>query len=131
MRLVMSTLALLSSVAFAELVETNQGTFLELFASKNPASQLLATVPIANGKIQQSSCYDTRNSETWCKVLYTGGGITIKGYSNKKYLDIMQSAPNTKTYFEKTYGGEYDDQANDIIEVKDGYLLVGEDSKLW
>ena len=125
MRLIF-TLSLLVSASFADIVETNQGTFLELFASKNTNSELLATVPVANGKIQKSNCYSTRNSEEWCKVLYTGSGITIKGYSNKEYLDIIEQAPNTKPYFEKTYGGKYDDKANAIIETKGGYLLVGE-----
>ena len=52
--------------------------------------------------------------------------MVIKGYSEKKYLDIIAQAPNTKRRFEQTYGGKYDDEAKDIIALKDGYLLVGE-----
>jgi len=59
-------------------------------------------------------------------VTYTDSGLVIKGYSERKYLDIIERAPNTKLTFEQTYGGKYDDEAKDIIALKDGYLLVGE-----
>ena len=122
-------IALIISVAtsalLAGIVETNSGMFLELFTNKN-STEIISKVPTAKGKIEKRNCYSTRNGEEWCKVTYTDNGMVIKGYSERKYLDIIAQAPNTKPTFEQTYGGKYDDVANDIIALKDGYLLVGE-----
>ena len=117
--------SMVTSILFAGIVETNNGMFLELFTYKN-STEIVSTVPISKGKIEKKNCYSTRNGQEWCKVTYSDDGMVIKGYSEKKYLDIIAQAPNTKPMFEKTYGGKYDDEAKDIIALKDGYLLVGE-----
>ncbi|MEA3370391.1 MAG: hypothetical protein U9Q40_03555 [Campylobacterota bacterium] len=119
------TLSMIATVLSAGIIETNDGMFLELFTNKN-STEVLSKVPISKGKIEKRNCYSTRNGEEWCKVTYTDSGLTINGYSERKYLDIIERAPNTKTTFEKTYGGEYDDEAKSIIALKDGYLLVGQ-----
>ncbi len=118
-------LSIVASSLLAGIVETNSGMFLELFTNKN-SSEIVSKVPIAKGKIEKKNCYSTRNDEIWCQVTYTHEGMVIKGYSEKKYLDTIARSPNTKPTFEQTYGGEYDDEAKDIIALKDGYLLVGE-----
>ena len=118
-------ISMVTSVLLAEIVETNNGMFLELFTYKN-STEIISKVPISKGKIEKKNCYSTRNGQVWCKVTYTNEGMVIKGYSEKKYLDIIAQAPNTKRTFEQTYGGKYDDEAKDIIALKDGYLLVGE-----
>ncbi|MEN8304509.1 MAG: hypothetical protein ABFQ64_10610, partial [Campylobacterota bacterium] len=117
--------SIVTSTLLAGIVETNKGMFLELFTYKN-STEIVSRVPISKGKIEKKNCYSTRNAEEWCKVTYRDGGMVINGYSEKKYLDIIAQAPNTKSTFEQTYGGKYDDVANDIIALKDGYLLVGE-----
>jgi len=119
------TLTIFISVLGAGIIETNNGMFLELFTHKG-SSEVLSKVPIAKGKIEKKNCYSTRNNEEWCKVVYSNKGLTINGYSEKKYLDIIAKAPNTKATFEKTYGGKYDDEAKNLIALEDGYLLVGE-----
>lgn len=119
------TLSVIASVLSAGIIETNNGMFLELFTNKG-SSEILSKVPISKGKIEKKNCYSTRNGEEWCKVVYTDNGLSINGYSERKYLDIISAAPNTKKTFEKTYGGKYDDEAKSIIALKDGYLLVGE-----
>jgi len=118
-------ISMVISALLAGIVETNNGMFLELFTYKN-STELVSKVPISKGKIEKKNCYSTRNGQVWCKVTYSDNGMLIKGYSEKKYLDIIAQAPNTKSTFEQTYGGQYDDVANDIIALKDGYLLVGE-----
>lgn len=117
--------SIVTSALFAGIVETNQGMFLELFTYKN-STEIVSTVSISKGKIEKNNCYSTRNGQEWCKVTYTLDGMLIKGYSERKYLDIIAQAPNTKSTFEATFGGEYDDEARDIIALKDGYLLVGQ-----
>jgi TolB-like protein len=118
-------MSMVTSALLAGIVETNNGMFLELFTYKN-STEIVSKVPIAKGKIEKKNCYSTRNGQVWCKVTYTREGMVIKGYSEKKYLDIIAQAPNTKSTFEQTYGGKYDDVAKDIIAIKDGYLIVGE-----
>ena len=118
-------MSMVTATLLAGIVETNNGMFLELFTYKN-STEIISKVPTAKGKIEKKSCYSTRNGQEWCKVTYTDNGMVIKGYSEKKYLDIIEQAPNTKSTFEQTYGGKYDDVANDIIALEDGYLLVGE-----
>ena len=118
-------ISIVTSALTAGIVETNNGMFLELFTYKN-STEIISKVPISKGKIEKKNCYSTRNGQEWCNVTYTDSGMVINGYSEKKYLDIIAQAPNTKSTFEQTYGGKYDDIANDIIALKDGYLLVGE-----
>ena len=118
-------ISMVTSALMAGIVETNNGMFLELFTYKN-SNEIVSKVPTAKGKIEKKNCYSTRNGQEWCKVIYTNNGMVINGYSERKYLDIIAMAPNTKSTFEQTYGGKYDDEAKDIIALKDGYLLVGE-----
>lgn len=117
--------SMLSSVLFSAIIETGDGTFLNIYADRGPKSSVVATVSADKGKISKKHCFTIDNNEEWCKVNYKYNGLTLKGYSDKKSLDILASRLNTKSYFEMTYGGQYDDIANKVLPLRDGYLLVG------
>jgi len=86
-------ISMVTSALLAGIVETNNGMFLELFSYKN-STELVSKVPIFKGKIEKRNCFSTRNGQEWCKVTYSDNGMIIKGYSEKKYLDLIAQAPN-------------------------------------
>ncbi|MBU1216354.1 hypothetical protein KJ870_06970 [bacterium] len=113
------------SVLGAGIVETKEGTFLEIYSEKNRDSSVLAKVSTRKGKIDKKTCFNNRMQEEWCRVVYTYDGIILEGYSDKKSLDIITNTPNTKLTFEKSYGGKYDDEAKALLVLENGFLLVG------
>jgi len=118
-------LSVLTSMLFAGIHQTHNDTYVDVYSSKTSTSELIATVSTTKGKIERKRCFSTRSGNEWCKIVYTYDNVTINGYTDKKSLDAISATPNTKAFFEETYGGDYDDIANDIIEVDDGFLLVG------
>ncbi len=118
-------ISMITSALVAGIHETHDDTYIDVFSSKKASSELIATVSTSKGKIERKNCFSTRRGEDWCKIVYTLEGITIKGYSDKKTLDTILAIPNSDAFFENSYGGSYDDIANDIIALKDGFLLVG------
>jgi len=118
-------ISILSSALLAGIVETNEGTFLQIFAQKMPRSNVIATVSTTKGKITTKHCFRTSRDGEWCKISYRYDGMTLNGFSDKKSLDTITATPNKSKTFEKTYGGRYDDVANSVIVLDDGYLVVG------
>jgi len=51
--------------------------------------------------------------------------MEMRGYSDKKSLDIVAALPGTKPTFEQTYGGERNEVGNDLVVLDDGILVVG------
>ena len=49
-------ISMVTSVLLAEIVETNNGMFLELFTYKN-STEIISKVPISKGKIEKKSDY--------------------------------------------------------------------------
>ncbi len=121
----MLMLSLLSSAIFAGIVETDDGSFLEIYAKKDPQSNVVATVSLSKGRITQKLCTATRNDGEWCKVKYTNSDVVIGGYVEKKLLQKINATPNKRKTFETSYGGDRDDVAKALIPLKDGALLVG------
>ncbi len=115
----------LTSILLAGIHETGEDTYIDIFSSRTSTSELIATVSTTKGKIEKKNCFSTRSGDDLCKVVYTLDSINIKGYIDKKSLDIISAIPNSKAFFETTFGGHYDDMANDIISLDDGFLLVG------
>lgn len=121
----MLLLPLISSALLAGIVETNGGTFLEIYSDKGPQSNIVATVSTFKGRLTKKLCTNTRNDGEWCKVKYTNGEISVSGYVDKKSYDKVNAAPNKRKTFERTFGGRRNDVGNDIIPLKDGALIVG------
>ena len=115
--------AALSSLLGADLIETKQGLFLELFADSNHQSKKIAQVSVDGGEIEIGRCV-TKGNETWCKVRYISRTFSIDGFSDKKTLLKLQSKPKTKDNFEATFGGRYNDVGTDVIVEKDGGFTV-------
>ena len=118
-------ISILSSALLAGIIENNEGTFLQIFAQKMPRSNVVATVSTTKGKITTKRCFSTPRDGEWCKISYRHDGMTLNGFSDKKSLDTISATPNRSKTFEKSYGGRYDDVANDILVLDDGYLVVG------
>jgi len=117
---------MLTSALLAGLVETNEGTFLELYSDYNIQSDIISKVSTEKGRLDRQRCRKTRDESEWCKVTYTLSGISVTGWSDKRSLDTIASKPNKRPTFEKNYGGQYSDIGNDILALKDGFLIVGQ-----
>ena len=118
-------ISLITSVLLSSTVQRNGETLLEIFAEKNPQSNIVSTVSLRDGKITKKRCFNTRDYGEWCKFEYVTKDISISGYSDKKSLDTVYTAPNAHSTFEMTYGGRYNDIGNAILVLDDGFLLVG------
>ena len=118
-------LPLVSSILLSGVIETSEGTFLEIYSSKGPHSNIVATVSASQGRLTKKLCTNTRNDGEWCKVKYKNNEVDISGYVDKKSFDKVRSKPNTRTTFETSFGGQRNDVGNDIIPLKDGALIVG------
>jgi len=118
-------ISMLSSALFAGVVQNKDGTFLEIFANKNSQSSIISTVSTSKGKIIRKNCSVNRSAEEWCKIIYSYSGMEMRGYSDKKSLDIVAALPGKKLTFEQTYGGDRDEVGNDLIVLEDGILIVG------
>lgn len=114
---------LVSSV-FANLVQTNDGGYLELFSKKN-STEVIAKVPTFKGTLDIKGCYQDSGPERWCRVYYKDNTIQINGYSQKKYITAFQKQKSVAHYFQKKFGGRYNEEANDVLVVNDGYIVVG------
>ncbi|MDA3907938.1 MAG: hypothetical protein PF437_02510 [Sulfurimonas sp.] len=114
-----------ASALFSAVIETNEGTFFQIYADKNPQSNIVATVSVDKGKIETSRCFNTSNDSRWCKLSYTQNGVSVNGYSDEKSLDAIASRLNKKSTFELNYGGRYSEVGNAILPLEDGFLLVG------
>jgi hypothetical protein len=114
-----------ASTLFSSVVETNEGTFLQIYADKDPQSNIVATVSVDKGKIDTSRCFNTRDDARWCKLTYTQNGVSINGYSDEKSLKALASRANKKSTFALNYGGRYSEVGNAILPLEDGILLVG------
>lgn len=119
------SILLFTSTLFCAVLETNEGTFLQIYADKNPQSNIVATVSVDKGKVETSRCFNTRDDSKWCQLTYTQNGVHIKGYSDKNSLDTIESKENKKPTFEANFGGRYSEVGNAIIPLNDGILLVG------
>ena len=117
-------LPLLISSAFAGLIQTNDGAYLELFAKRN-STELIAKVPVFRGSIDAKSCYKDRTNTTWCRTIYKDGSMQIIGFSEKKYIDKINQVHNKQPFFKKRFGGRYDEEARDVLVLDDGFLIVG------
>lgn len=118
-------ISILTSALLAGALETNKGTFLEIYANDNLQSNIVATVATDKGKLETLNCFNTKNDTEWCKITYEYNGLKLNGYSDKKSLDTIASSLNTKATFEQSYGGRYDDVGNTILPLADGLLVVG------
>jgi len=116
---------LFASTLFSSVIETNEGTFLQIYADKDPQSNIVATVSVDKGKIETSRCFNTRDDARWCKLTYTQNGVSINGFSDEKSLKALDSRANKKSTFELSYGGRYSEVGNAILPLEDGILLVG------
>lgn len=114
-----------ASILFSAVIQTNEGTFLQVYADKNPQSNIVSTVSVDKGKIETLRCFNTRDDSIWCKLKYTLNGVSISGFSDKKSLDSIASRENKKSTFEANYGGRYSEVGNAILPLEDGILLVG------
>ena len=115
--------ATLCSLVSADIIETKQGLFLELYAYPNGQSKKIAQVSVDGGEIEIGRCV-TKGNESWCKVRYISKTFHIDGFSDKKTLLKLQTKPKTKENFEATFGGRYSDVATDVIVEKDGGFSV-------
>ena len=119
-------LSLLASAALmSNVTQTKDGTFIDIYADKDPQSNIISTVSTNKGNIVKKRCFSNRESQRWCKVEYIHNDLRIHGYIDEDSLDTIYAIPNKNITFEQTFGGRYDDEANDIIALKDGYMLVG------
>ena len=116
---------LITSALFSSVVQQNGEAMLQIFADKNPQSDIVATVSTRKGKITKKRCFNTHYNNQWCKFTYSSNDISITGYSDKESIDSIDTAINTKPTFEKTYGGRYSDVGNAILVLDDGFLIVG------
>lgn len=116
---------LFASALFSAVIETNEGTFLQIYANKDPQSNIVATVSVDKGKIETSRCFNTRDDAKWCKLTYTQNGVSINGYSDEISLETLASIANKKSTFALNYGGRYSEVGNAILPLEDGILLVG------
>lgn len=121
----MVLMSLFTSLLMANVTQTSEGTFIDIYSDKDPQSNIIATVSIDKGTIVKKRCFSNRDSQRWCKIEYVHNDLRIHGYSDEDSLDIIYAIPNSKSTFEQTYGGKYDDEANAVLELKDGYMLVG------
>ena len=111
------------SLLGADLIETKQGLFLELYADSDFQSKKIAQVSVDGGEIEIGRCV-TKGNESWCNVRYISKTLSIDGFSDKKTLVKLQTKPKTKDNFEATFGGRYTDVAMDVIVEKDGGFSV-------
>jgi len=117
--------SLLTSSLFSAIVQTQSGPFVDLYSDKNSQSNIVATISLDKGHLVKKRCMTNRQSQRWCRVKYLYDEIVLNGYIQEQTLAKIYTMPNKKQYFEMSYGGPYDDVANDIIAMDDGYLMVG------
>ncbi|MEA1916828.1 MAG: hypothetical protein U9N42_04780 [Campylobacterota bacterium] len=115
----------LASSLFAGIMETEDGTFLEIFSESNPSSTVVASVSSESGNLERVKCRSNKESVLWCKVRYSSADLTLNGWVDKKSLDTILLRPNEKPTFETHFGGGYTEVGNAILPLKDGLLLVG------
>ena len=118
-------LSLITSALLAGVSQTTDGTFVDIYADKDAQSSIVATVSTTKGHLIKKRCMTNRASKRWCKVEYKYDGITLHGYVEEKSLDIIYAMPKKNKTFEVSYGGRYDDVANDIVATDDGFIVVG------
>jgi len=95
----------LCSLLSADLIETKEGMFLELFAYPNHQSKKIAQVSVDGGYVIASYTKDTKN------------------YDQDIYL--LKISENGEALWERRYGGSRDESANKIKGTSDGYVIVG------
>ncbi|WP_457745839.1 hypothetical protein [Sulfurimonas sp.] len=118
--------SLLTSTLIASIVQTSSGTFADLYADKNSQSNIVATISIDKGHLIKKRCMSNSQSQRWCRVKYIYDDIVLHGYLQEKTLKHIYQMPKKDKYFELSYGGEYDDVANDVVATEDGgYVMVG------
>ncbi len=113
------------SVLLANFTQTQDDTFIDIYADKDPQSSIIATVSTSKGKLTKKGCFTNSDSQRWCKVEYAHNELNIHGYSDEDSLEMINAVPNNKSTFEQTFGGKYDDIANAVIALKDGYMIAG------
>ena len=118
-------ISLLTSALFAGVTQNNDGTFIDLYSDKNSQSNIIATLSTHKGNLIKKRCFSNRDSQRWCKVKYVYEDITLNGFIDEASLDKVASIPNRHRRFETSFGGGHSDLANSVIELDDGYLLVG------
>ena len=124
----MILLSLLTSALIAGVSYTSDGTFVDLYADKNLQSNIIATVSTSKGDLVKKRCFTNRDNTRWCRVQYIYKDIILNGYIDESSLLSTYREKHYNTTFETTYGGRYDDEGNDILVLKDGFLVVGKTS---
>lgn len=118
-------LSLISSYLFSAIIETDNGTKVEIFSKKSSTSKVLASVSTSRGRINTKFCTEVSGGEDWCKVEYIGSSKHINGYISKALLDKLKILVNKNKTYETSFGGSRDDVAYSLIALEDGALLVG------
>lgn len=114
-----------ASALFGGIHETNDGRFLQLYADNDPQSTILAEVPAESKGLRTLKCRSPKDGITWCKVRYEHDGVRLTGWIDKKSLDTIAAIPNKSPYFEKRFGGRYEEVGKDIVVLKDGFIIAG------
>jgi hypothetical protein len=70
------------------------------------------------------------NETAWSFAIAADGGFVLGGYTNSSGhggddFYVVKTDANGNQQWTKTYGGLYNDQANNIIAVSDGFLVSG------
>ena len=115
----------LTSLLLGGVTENSDGTFIDIYSDKDSQSNIIATVSTSKGNLITKRCFSNRDSQRWCKVKYTYKELTLNGFVDEGSLNTIAQIPNKNATFEQSFGGRYDDEGNDIIVTKDGYLVVG------
>jgi len=75
-------ISILSSALLAGIVETNEWTFLQVFAQKTPCSNILAAVSSTKGKITTKHCFRiSRDAGLLRTIAKLSDGFVVAGYS--------------------------------------------------
>lgn len=118
-------LSILSATLISGIVETKDGTFLEIYSKKTSKSSLIATVATHKGKLSKKFCSDTSGNGVWCKVQYVNTNVDVTGYVDNFSLVTILATPKQRSTYETSFGGSHDDVGKSIIPLKDGALIVG------
>jgi TolB-like protein len=121
--LILSTL--LSSALFCASTQKADGFYLDIYADKDPQSNIIATISDSKGKLTTQRCFTIADKSQWCKVEYVNDSITLNGYTDKKSLDILRTTPNLNNRFKMHYGGQRNEIGTAIVALKDGFLIAG------
>ena len=116
---------LLASTLFSASVQKADGFYLDIYADKNPQSNIMATVSNAKGKLNIERCFTIQDKSQWCKLQYKNDSVVLNGYADKKSLDKMRTTLNIKNTFEMHYGGQRNEIGTSLIALSDGFLVVG------